>query len=99
MSQDTSASAFPWQLTTEPGEPFDPVTGKKHGPGEITRTIHTGLSIRDYMAAKALIGLLAGNIGPDEKTVMAKDGPEKSAAKLADAAYLLADAMLAERAK
>ncbi len=55
--------------------------------GEITATqVQHGMTLRDYFAAKALNGLLAGRI-------LTRQDFEQNAR----AAYLLADAMLKER--
>ena len=54
-----------------------------------------GLSIRDYFAGQALMGLLAGALRPH---VEGKDASTDRSA-WAESAYLYADAMLAERSK
>lgn len=57
-----------------------------------------GMSLRDYFAAKALVGVLAQHYGGDDEV-----GPNWSAQgqepEIAATAYSLADAMLAERDK
>lgn len=58
---------------------------------------HTGMSLRDYFAAKAMQALLSGNYGA-VVSAAAKAG-EESEVFMASSAYELADAMLAERAK
>jgi hypothetical protein len=50
-----------------------------------------GMALRDYFAAHALQGMLAGPVQP-------QPGPEMYA-RLASIAYALADAMLAERGR
>lgn len=57
-----------------------------------------GMSLRDYFAAKALQGLIAGVIGGDRKISTTDDKPVTEEA-LVQQAYFFADAMLAERAK
>lgn len=52
-----------------------------------------GMSLRDYFAAKAMQGILAGVLADGSR--FDTDG----ASHAADAAYKVADAMLAERAK
>lgn len=53
-----------------------------------------GMTLRDYFAAKALSGMLADPaVGTSHKS------PQEGAAALANVCYMLADAMLAERAK
>lgn len=56
--------------------------------GNMGEVVCEGMTLRDYFAAKAMQGMLAGNVemfGPAEKLV--------------ETAFMLADAMLAERAK
>lgn len=54
--------------------------------GDFVVKEQSGMTLRDYFAGQVLVGLLA-------------DGFELSDAKLAEACYVTADAMLAERAK
>ncbi len=89
MSRDNSHSAFPWLLLTEPGEPRDPITGKEHGLNERSRHVQTGMSLRDYFAAKAMQAAATNPTGADGFTFEQR----------AEWAYKQADAMLAERAK
>lgn len=55
-----------------------------------------GMSLRDYFAAKVLPQVLANVASGALKTL---DGADASEKDLAQAAYALADAMLAERAQ
>ena len=48
-----------------------------------------GMTLRDWFAGQALVGILAGNVW---KEIIIKDNPEAEA-------YRMADAMLAERGK
>ena len=54
------------------------------------RLLHHGMTLRDYFAAKAMQGILAGHHGEVER------GDDKTAA---EAAYIFANAMLKEREK
>lgn len=51
---------------------------------------YEGMSLRDYFAAKAMVGQLAADKPQSQNMAYAK---------LAEVCYVLADAMLAERAK
>lgn len=78
-------SAFP--LDVRPG-----VIGAGCGPH-----VEWGMSLRDYFAGQALVGL-SKHAGVIADRILA-GGDWRSAAKItSDAAYLLADAMLAARA-
>jgi hypothetical protein len=48
-----------------------------------------GISVRDYFAAKAMVGILANDSNP---------GPEQ-VPHIVESAYILADAMLSQREK
>lgn len=61
-------------------------------PGEIAN--FSDMSIRDYFAGQALIGLLAGNGADGADNLHPSNRP-----MWAESAYAQADAMLAERAK
>lgn len=71
------------------GGPAFPVN---HDEGEVT-WVDEGMTLRDYFAAKAMQGIIAG--------AMADGSPwrQAEARDKARAAYLQADAMLKERAK
>jgi len=58
------------------------------------RPEYSGMTLRDYFAGQALMGACA-NSGPTSSNVT----PQNAATILAAAAYVLADAMLAEREK
>ena len=60
-------------------------------PCEGERLMQHGMSLRDYMAAAALQGLISGSLGGLREQPL-----ETTAARVA---YLFADAMLAERSK
>ncbi len=59
--------------------------------GQVVRATDYGMTLRDYFAAKAMQGLAASNAN-----IGIKDDPYSLMAR---AAYLTADAMLAERSK
>ena len=75
MSADNGGPAFP-----KAG--IDP-WGKAH-------SVHTGMSLRDYFAAKAMQGMLSRQEAPS---------CGGKAGNIAEMAYIHADAMLAEREK
>jgi hypothetical protein len=50
----------------------------------------SGMTLRDYFAAKAMQGLIEATVGPE--TVWTPD-------ELAESAYVMADAMLSQREK
>lgn len=59
-----------------------------------------GMTLRDYFAAKALVGLLACNDGNDyEDERLRRENYETYCTTWAESAYAMADAMLKERAK
>jgi hypothetical protein len=69
---------------------------------DIAEPRHPGLSLRDYFAAKALMGLLAEPIGECQSTAsyMAESiEGDQPGDLLARAAYRLADAMIRARSK
>lgn len=77
MKNDGGGPAFPVPLTLTPiGVPQPPLA--------------YGMSLRDYFAAQALVGLLAGNQEYDTED-------EEAPGTWADQAYAFADAMLAAR--
>ena len=79
--QDDGGTAFPGQ---EPIEQFD----EDHGRYVTTYYPVGGMSLRDYFAGQALVGIYAGR----------PDGPLQPCLD-ANFAYVVADAMLAERVK
>jgi hypothetical protein len=56
--------------------------------------LHRGMSVRDYFAAKALHGVLASG-----RTTLNFESRPTKVDDIADAAYLMADAMLRAREK
>jgi len=63
-------------------------SGLKETDTDNVESIHVGMTLRDYFAAKAMQGLLAQSLGT------ALGSPVEAAA---DYAYAMADAMLKER--
>lgn len=59
----------------------------------VTSVVQEGMSLRDYFAAKALQGAIAGSMSDGTHFAL---GDETT---LAQMAYLLADAMMLERTK
>lgn len=60
----------------------------------------TGMTLLDYFAAKAMLGLLTAESHPQAGGFPAAGATrEETAIYFAQSAYILADAMLAERAK
>jgi hypothetical protein len=55
----------------------------------VERHTYTGMTLRDYFAAKAMVGILANDSNP---------GPEQ-VPHIVASAYILADAMLSQREK
>lgn len=66
------------------------------GPGQFIE-LPKGMTLRDYFAAKALDGFMHWAL--DQPHFKDYDTAAKAAAGYAKSAYLIADAMLAERAK
>lgn len=65
-------------------------------------SIHGGLSVRDYFAAKAMVGLISFENGERLNKILRPqelEGRNSPMQYFAQVAYELADAMLAERAK
>ena len=79
MSKDTGGPAFPCEhpVIIDEGNIYVP----------------SGMTLRDYFAAKAMQGILAQAGGTAISSI------EDDAARATSAAYRIADAMLAERAK
>jgi len=70
-----------------PAFPFDWKDFQPHSGEQVVREQFSGMSLRDYFAAKAMAGMLA------------EDADAYTFTDLAAASYRAADAMLAERAK
>lgn len=81
-------------MTKDTGGPAFPTQGYDHGAAMngigVTVTDNEGMTLRDYFAAKAMQSIL---ISPDAQI---RSAPDETHAQWA---YLMADAMLAERDK
>ena len=92
MSIETGGPAFP-QVDTE--------TVGSHGEYQDRVYSYGGMTLRDYFAAKALVGALAnsdsGNGAMEPTMMFVGRAPEQACELLATFAYRLADAMLAAR--
>lgn len=62
-------------------------------------TINLGMSLRDYFAAKAMTGLMSNEEAIQRFRNMSMSEGFEASTLMATAAYQIADAMLAERAK
>jgi len=72
------------------------------GPDQTTvcESIHEGMTLRDYFAAKAMQAAMGHSASRAAFLDMAKDdGVDKAARAVADHSYRIADAMLAARHK
>lgn len=77
------------------GGPFHPMTKMEVGHPDM----HKGVSVRDFFAAQALIGILCDASGRNTATAMAVEKNDEPANAIANIAYGLADAMLLARTK
>ena len=87
------------------GGPAFPVPEAYHADSvELYQSADTGMTLRDWFAGQALVGILAGDFGRDLKNAaesLTSDGREQSRAMfggVAIAAYDAADRMLAVKA-
>lgn len=83
MSKENGGAAFPAGIVRKSRPPHDP--GADFHVTDYTEPRNPGISARDYFAAKAMQGMQSGDY--------------QFMADIARDAYLMADAMLAERAK
>ena len=85
-------------MDTRDGGPAFPVTRQEWQDGQLVPMTKNGMFLRDYFAGQALAGLVVGCAGMlgDEFSAYAKGHCNHA---LACRAYVMADAMLAERAK
>jgi hypothetical protein len=90
--------------TTTGGAAF-PDPGRAQSAKQREALTETGMTLRDYFAAQALSGLinepLEGRLGSTAGDICATNGrlQDNVQAVIAHAAYSIADAMIAERAK
>lgn len=79
--------------TTRATKPADPAPA-----AEADAPPAVGVTLRDYLAGQAVTGLVAALMSPDvDRHVSACKAIERLPAEAAQAAYAIADAMLAER--
>ncbi len=86
MSKDNGGPAFPVEIRNTTEESFTGCMGEEVKPNSFS--IYSGISVRDYFAAKAMQGICAH-----------PDTWGRQTNEIAQAAYELADAMLAAGAK
>lgn len=67
-------------------------------PSERANVMHAGMELRDYFAAKAMLGFLCEPVDGVQEALFYEIST-KTCEVLARASYALADAMLQERAK
>lgn len=80
-------------MTTDGGPAFPTVMSVEVENGDVLATKAVdGMSLRDYFAGQALVGMCAN-------AVLAEHIGRKGHGELVDSAYVIADAMLKERAK
>lgn len=95
-------SAFPSGMKATTVLPFSINGGPYIGAYVDKYTIHGGMSLRDYFAAKAMQGIVASIISGDcyeRLRAVANDESMTLSAWISRDAYKQADAMLAEREK
>lgn len=80
------------------GGPAFPHIVRHHSPDILEHITTDGMSLRDWFAGQALVGMLAGqwNVAPN---AFAPQRLPANTSELVSNAYAVADAMLAERAK
>jgi len=78
-------------MTKDTGGPAFPRSGVKDGYGKVVGDVK-GMSLRDWFAGQALAGIAAGYWSNSDMSDLAPS-------ELAEKAFALADAMLAERAE
>lgn len=83
MSKDTGGYAFP--IPNADFQTFEPKTVDEY------RRIQSGMTLRDYFAAKAAQGLMS-----DVSQIRMREG-KSMAMEVAEMSYILADAMIAFR--
>lgn len=96
--------AFPVTYEIENGPPDNAIPGHLY-PGSKSTVVCSGLTVRDYFAAKALLGLIAEPLSETSESTCVHCTPNDDETtrnlapgeRLATAAYVLADAMLRAR--
>jgi hypothetical protein len=92
MSNDNNPPAFPTPAGHAQVKDYHP------GHGDVSRTVEictTGMTLRDYFAAKALQGICSNS----SITEFLKSSPDKIPEAMSEMAYGAADAMLVRRQK
>ena len=84
MSKDNGGSAYPSQPINRHGE--------RHSPNE-------GMSLRDYFAGQALMGMLSHEMGMNSLMQVCNGDPDLVHGVLAKEVYDMADAMIVEKEK
>jgi hypothetical protein len=87
MSTNNGGPAFPAQ---------EFICGFDEQPPVMAQKFHYGMSMRDYLAAKAMQGRLAA-IDATDRRWMQQQREYDAATKIAQGAYVMADAMLKAR--
>lgn len=80
------------------GQAFPSAEHQKDYDGNTYTSFHDGMTLRDYFAAKAMMGWLA-SYGPDAVHPIDSPQPKVALDHLAKGAYAIADSMIAERNK
>lgn len=91
MSKDNSGPAFPSQIRNDGKDSLSGFTHEEIPAG--TTSNYGGMSLRDYFAAKAMQAAITGISN------MSLEDAERACLRTSHLAYVIADAMLAERAK
>jgi len=82
--------------TKDDGGPAFPNQIKVWGDTQYSHAVDGGMTLRDYFAAKAMLGFLTM---PNKPTLNGQIIPKMDEKHIANMAYCVADAMLAERSK
>lgn len=89
MSKENGGPAFPGDYETRTDQ----------GRGHLVKRHDSGMSLRDYFAAKAMQGFMSNDALLTRYGAMASKETISPESIMATAAYLAADAMLKERTK
>lgn len=90
--------AFPVTYEIENGPPDNAIPGYLY-PGSKSTVVCSGLTVRDYFAAKVLDGLMANSTFPPATPIEHARSREDMADSIAASCYRLADAMLRARSQ
>lgn len=89
MSKQTGGYAFP--IPNADFQTFQPQTVDEY------KRIQSGMTLRDYFAAQAMQALISGYLSNEKSSESGFKFHEGDHVHAAEAAYLVADAMIAER--